>query len=195
MKTSQEIFTELCKPFTKTVAGRSYPDLKWKPQNQAGQRLICVPYIDRYHVSERLNEVMGLDGWQFEIKRETDGSKTGSLSLLIGDKWITREDTGTQSQQEAEKGATSDALKRCATHFGIGAYIKNIPNIFVPGKLNNRQKFTPCINDRFLYSDQLSAYCNGMSSSQGILAQLLVEKPDLWEREEMKKLWEELKNN
>lgn len=203
-KTPQQILQELSAPFTKTVAGKVYPDLKWKPQHKAGNdKFICVPYIDRYHVSNRLNEVLGIDGWQFETTREADGSKTGSLSIFVSDKWITREDTGTENNYEGsktsqkiekEKAATSDALKRCGTHFGIGTYIKDIPNMFVDAKMNRSNKLTPVDKQgRFLYGDSLSAFCNGMSTAQGIIAQLLWMQPELWNREDIKKLWHDLK--
>lgn len=192
----KEMYARLTAPFLIEIGGKTYPDLKWKPQNKVGSdKYSCIAYIDRSRVQDRLNEVFNLDGWQFEIKREADGSKTGVLSCYVIDKWISRSDTGTQSQQEGEKGATSDALKRCATHFGVGTYVNKIPNMIIQAKLNNGNKLVPVDkNGRFLYGDKLSAFCNGMSSEQGVLAQLIQLRPDLWKQPEIKKLWQEMAN-
>ena len=37
---------------------------------------------------------------------------------------------------EAEKGRISDAFKRAAVHWGVGRYLYNLPNVWVP--LNGR---------------------------------------------------------
>lgn len=195
-KSPEDILKELRKPFTIEVAGKTYPAHKWKPQTQAGNRFICVPYLDRSLVSDRLNEVFGLTGWQFDVKREDDATKTGTLSIFVDGKWISRSDTGTPSKEEGEKGSTSDALKRCARLFGIGEYLDKIQKQWIEAKPNHKNKLTPVDkNGKFLYGDALTHYCNQMSSNQGILAQLLINKPELWERQEIKNLWNELKNS
>jgi hypothetical protein len=194
--TAQEIQKKLAAPFMKTVNGKEYPAVKWLPKDTKSNagKIMCVPFVDRELVINRLNDVMGVDGWQFEVKREADGTKTGTLSLLIGNDWISRSDTGTPSKNEGEKGSTSDALKRAATHFGIGVYLYSIGNKWINSKPNSKGKAQPVDNSgRFLYGDQVSSFLNGMSTEQGALAQLLTLQPDLWKREEIKKLWNEFK--
>lgn len=45
--------------------------------------------------------------------------------------WIEKEDTGTESYSEAEKGLASDAFKRACFAFGIGRELYTAPNIFI----------------------------------------------------------------
>lgn len=203
-KTPQQIQEELSAPFVKKIGDKTYPDLRWKPDRKAGNdKMICIPYIDRTLVINRLNEVLGIDGWQFEYIRESDGSKTGSLSIKVDDKWYTRMDTGTEKtstgrgmtdKTEKEKASTSDALKRCATQFGVGTYINDVANVFIDAKMNTSNKLTPCDkNGRFLYGSSLHDFCNNLSTAQGYLAQLLRYMPDLYQRDYIQELWEELK--
>ena len=192
----EDIQKMLSAPFMRVVGGKTFPAVKWLPRDtkSAKGKIMCVPFIDRELVINRLNEVMGISGWQFEVKREADGSKTGTLSLLLGSAWISKSDTGTPSHTEGEKGSTSDALKRAATHFGIGTYLYSLGNKWINSKPNQSGKPQPIDNSgKFLYGDQVSAFLNGLSTEQGALAQLLTLQPDLWNRDEIKKLWHEFK--
>ena len=47
------------------------------------------------------------------------------------DCWIQKEDTGTESYTEAEKGLASDSFKRAGFAFGIGRELYTAPNIFI----------------------------------------------------------------
>ena len=194
--TIQEIQEALAAPFMVKIGGKEYPAVKWLPRDtkSAAGKIMCVPYIDRQLVINRLNDVMGSDGWQFDVKPETDGSKTGTISLLLNGEWISRSDTGKATAIEGEKGGTSDALKRASTHFGIGIYIYNLGNKWINSKPGKNGKAQP-INDagKFLHGDQVSAHLNGLSTEQGAIAQLLTLQPELWKREEIKKLWNEFK--
>ena len=55
------------------------------------------------------------------------------LSIWDSEKncWIQKEDTGTESYTEAEKGLASDSFKRAAFAFGIGRELYTAPNIFI----------------------------------------------------------------
>lgn len=185
-------------PFVRIVNGKEWPDLKWKPEVSGKDKIGCIPYLDRAHYIERLNSVFTISGWQFEAVRETDGSRTGSLSVLVGKNWLTHMDTGTektatgQEKQSKEKAGTSDALKRCGTQLGIGTYLRKIPMVWVSAKLNSKNKLTPIDKKgRFLIGDSLHNYCNGMSSELGVLMSLLTINPKLYERPEIKALWAE----
>lgn len=187
----KKVMAELAKPFNKMVAGKLIPTHKWKVQNfsKAGNKGMCVPFVNRTLVANRLNEVLGLNGWQFEVKEVSDGSKIGTLSCLIGGEWISRSDVGTKSKTEAEKGSASDALKRCASLFGVGLYLNDIQSRWVD--IKNRVPQDKKGNA--LYGDALSNFLNGMSSEQGILAELITAKPELWQRDSIRELWNEFK--
>ena len=90
-----------------------------------------LSYIDARDVMQRLDEVVGIDGWQ--DKYEWIGQRIiCTLSVRIGGEWVTKSDGADDSQIEGAKGGISDALKRAAVKFGIGRYL------YHPGAFNGR---------------------------------------------------------
>lgn len=70
--------------------------------------------------------------WQCEYK-EVKGNlfcRIGIMDTSTG-AWLWRENCGTESNQEAEKGEASDALKRAGTAWGIGRELYTAPFIWV----------------------------------------------------------------
>lgn len=103
-----------------------------------------------------LDETVGPLNWQRHHLREN-----ANCILSIWDKekgqWIEKEDTGTESNTEAEKGLASDSFKRAGFNWGIGRELYTSPVIFIPhkgqdGKENYRVragrdgKNTPVVN-------------------------------------------------
>lgn len=79
-----------------------------------------------------LDETFGMFGWQREHSFK-DGKNYCRVSIMnpgTGD-WIVKEDVGTESNTEAEKGQASDAFKRACTNVGIGRELYTSPFIFV----------------------------------------------------------------
>ena len=192
-KTPEEIMTLLAAPFTKIVGGKSIPNHKWKVQSfySEKKKCMCVPFVNRTLVSQRLNDVLGLGGWMFELKEVSDGSKIGTLSILINGNWIERSDIGTKTDIEGEKGSASDALKRCATLFGVGQYLENINSKHFSTAAHGRSFVPVDKSGNKLLFDGLTNYCNGMSSKQGLLAEIIQLDKALWSRPEIKALWTE----
>lgn len=180
-KTIEEIQKELAAPFIKEINGKEYPAHKWLPKTASrdGSKMMCIAYLDRDLVIQRLNAVLGVDGWQFDIKELSDGSKVGTLSICVNGVWVDKSDVGTKTQIEGEKGSATDALKRCATLFGVGTYLYNLGNRWVPSKPGSNGKAQPCIDGKFLYGDDLTNYINGMSTAQGLFYQIMQLRPDL----------------
>ena len=75
MKSSEEIYKKLSEPFTIIGAdGQVYPDLKWKVVNyKSTKERSYTPYLTVDQVTSRLNEVLGVDGWDMMIS-ETAGN-------------------------------------------------------------------------------------------------------------------------
>lgn len=46
--------------------------------------------------------------------------------------WISKEDTGTESNTEKEKGLASDSFKRACVNWGIGRELYTAPFIYIP---------------------------------------------------------------
>lgn len=117
--------TELMKLLAEPYSIKS---VKFKPQAVASNSALMVMFIDARDIQNRLDSIFGIDGWQFEVQpiAKSDSkvaSAVGKLSVKLGDTWVTKSDVGEASQNEASyKDAVSDALKRCAVHFGIFRY-------------------------------------------------------------------------
>src|SRR4051812_32489961 len=102
-------------------------EVRFKPGVVSGNRALALVYVDARVIQDRLDEVLGVAGWQDEYECLPDGSVVCRLRLRLGDEWITKMDVGGQSEQPDEgdrrKAAFSDALKRAAVKFGIGRYL------------------------------------------------------------------------
>ena len=79
-----------------------------------------------------LDEVFGEFGWQ-RTHKEIKGNLFCTISVWDDDKkqWISKEDVGTESNIEAEKGEASSSLKRCGTNWKIGRELYSSPKIFL----------------------------------------------------------------
>lgn len=132
-------------PFDKTVVKelRKPFDARFlsaKPgaTNQEKTQGMVLTFIDARAVMDRLDDCVGPDGWDFRWEptvsyTNSEGHTNLAVKgiLKIGD--VTREDVGEAfSESEPYKSAVSDALKRCAVHFGIGRYLYDMPFIWWP---------------------------------------------------------------
>lgn len=81
-----------------------------------------MPYVDARVVMRRLDDVFGVGGWTFAYDVVPGPSMMVRGTLIILD--VSKSDAG-EANGEAEllKSAVSDALKRCAVHFGVGRYL------------------------------------------------------------------------
>lgn len=79
-----------------------------------------------------LDETFGEMNWKrsHEFK---NGSNYCTVSIYDPDRkeWISREDIGTPSMTEQQKGEASDAFKRACVNFGIGRELYTAPNIWI----------------------------------------------------------------
>ena len=77
-----------------------------------------------------LDETVGCMNWQKRYVRENANCIVG---IWDEDKkqWVEKEDTGTESFTEAEKGLASDSFKRACFNWGIGRELYTAPSIFV----------------------------------------------------------------
>lgn len=79
-----------------------------------------------------LDEEFGMFGWQREHSFK-DGRNYCKVSIYDKehDVWVTKEDVGTPSNTEADKGHASDAFKRACVNLGIGRELYTSPRIVV----------------------------------------------------------------
>jgi len=106
-------------------------EVKFKPQIVKNNRALVMAYIDARLIQDRLDEVLGMENWQDRYDFLPDGSVVCHLRLRLGDRWVTKTDVGSPSEQpdsgDRVKAAVSDALKRAAVKFGIGRYLYRLP--------------------------------------------------------------------
>jgi hypothetical protein len=106
-------------------------EVKFKPGVISGNRALALPYVDCRVIQDRLDDVLGIDGWQDQYTPLPDGSVVCELRCRIGGEWIVKTDVGSPSEQpdggDRLKAAFSDALKRAAVKFGIGRYLYRLP--------------------------------------------------------------------
>lgn len=98
-----------------------------------------------------LDETVGNMNWQRKHTRDN-----ANCIVEIWDKeknqWISKEDTGTESFTEKEKGLASDSFKRACFNWGIGRCLYSAPSILISAEkcniYTNKQGKLAC-NDKF----------------------------------------------
>ena len=129
--------------FTRDVVealGAPFPEseLEFLPRVQSGGKAMGLPYIDARSVMARLDAAVGPANWSFDFDVVTPDAKRvkGRLTVL----GVTKCDAGEASgEDEVLKAAVSDALKRCAVHFGIGRYLYHLPPAWAPYDAQKRR--------------------------------------------------------
>lgn len=125
-----------------------------------------------------LDETVGPMNWQ-----RTHSRDNANCVISIWDdekeRWVGKEDTGTESYTEKEKGLASDSFKRAGFNWGIGRELYTAPFIYVPavgkdGKPNYnavQKNGKPTTYDRFT--------CTYMRVENGKIIALNIENAKL----------------
>ena len=101
-----------------------------------------------------LDETVGSMNWQKKYSRDNANC---TVEIWCEDKkqWIAKEDTGTESYTEKEKGQASDSFKRACFNWGIGRELYTAPFIWINAgdciMKQNKDKWTTY--DRFEVND------------------------------------------
>lgn len=116
-------------------------------------RTTVLLYKDARVDQNILDETVGAFNWQKSYSRDNQNC---TVSIWDDEKnqWIGKEDTGTESNTEKEKGLASDSFKRACFCWGIGRELYTTPVIQLPTeyidvKDNNGRKNT---YDKFIVS-------------------------------------------
>lgn len=96
----------------------------------ASNWLTLLLYKDARVDMNILDETVGAMNWQKHYSRDNANC---IISIWDNEKkqWIEKEDTGTESFSEAEKGLASDSAKRSGFCWGIGRELYTAPSIFI----------------------------------------------------------------
>lgn len=126
-------------------------DFRVQSINKGGYVTILA-YKDARADMNRLDEVCGQLNWKREHTRENHNC---IVSIYDADKkeWVSKEDTGTESNTEAAKGLASDSFKRACFNWGIGRELYDYPIISIKLLDNEINKDTMKANWNFKLKD------------------------------------------
>ncbi|MHA0044249.1 Rad52/Rad22 family DNA repair protein [Deinococcus sp. PEB2-63] len=101
----------------------------WKPAaySRDRSRALLLAHIDARAVQDRLDAICP-EAWSFTLE-VVPGTRQPTVKGRLTVLGVTREDIGEAPEGDLGtlKAAASDALKRCAVHFGIGRYLYDLP--------------------------------------------------------------------
>ena len=121
-----------------------------KPQTVKENGFSLLLYKNARVDMDVLDETVGPMNWQRKHSRENANC---IVSIYDEDKkiWVEKEDTGTESFTEKEKGLASDSFKRACFNWGIGRELYTSPFIWISDskyiKKNKEGKLT--LTDKF----------------------------------------------
>lgn len=95
-----------------------------------------------------LDETVGAENWQ-RSHELINGNLFCNVSIKIDGEWVTKQDVGTESYTEKEKGQASDSFKRACVNWGIGRELYTSPFIWVNNCTIVEKNGKPTTTDRF----------------------------------------------
>ena len=101
-----------------------------------GKGISLLLYKDARVDMRILDEVFGFDGWEREHQL-IDGKLFCTVRVWSEKRncWISKQDVGTESNTEKEKGQVSDSFKRACFNLGIGRELYTSPFIWIPSSM------------------------------------------------------------
>ena len=95
--------------------------------------VVLLLYKDARCDQNILNETVGEMNWERHHSRD-NANCTVSIWDSDKERWISKEDTGTESNTEWEKGLANDSFKRACFNWGIGRELYTAPFIWIPAE-------------------------------------------------------------
>ncbi len=125
-------------------------DIECRPATVTEKGVSLLLYKDARCDMNILDETVGPANWS-RYHKEISGNLycTVVINTAKDDEepnWISKEDVGTESNMEKEKGQASDAFKRACFNWGIGRELYTAPFIWIPANKCRIEK-----NDRGRY--------------------------------------------
>lgn len=78
-----------------------------------------------------LDETVGAENWQ-RRHEVINGNLFCNVGIRVDGEWVWKQDVGTESYTEKEKGQASDSFKRACFNWGIGRELYTAPFIWIP---------------------------------------------------------------
>ena len=83
----------------------------------------CLAYIDARDAMDLLDFVVGQENWKDEYQYIGNQWLCGASICTKNGEWVTKWDTGTSGNFEAEKSIISDSFKRAWVKWGVGRFL------------------------------------------------------------------------
>lgn len=112
--------------------------------------LMLLLYKDARCDMNILDETVGAGYWQRHHSRDNANCIVSIYNKEL-EQWVDKEDVGTESNTEKEKGLASDSFKRACVNWGIGRELYTAPSIWI-----NKDDYKPggkSTYDKFVVSD------------------------------------------
>ena len=137
--------------------------------NEKGLSLLL--YKDARADMKILDETFGVFGWK-RTHQSIDGNLYCTVEIWDNEKksWISKQDVGTVSYTEKEKGQASDSFKRACVSIGIGRELYSAPFIWVSAQKCNIQRR----NDKLICYDKFSVSEISYSKDREIISLSIV---------------------
>ena len=114
-------------------------EIDCRPQTVKAGGCSLLLYKDARCDMNILDETYGSLNWKREHTRDNHNCIVSVWNNEM-QQWISKEDTGTESNSEAAKGLASDSFKRACVNFGIGRELYTAPFIWI--KLSSGETYT-----------------------------------------------------
>lgn len=95
-----------------------------------GSAVSILLYKDSRCDMKLLDETVGSENWQ-RRHYERKGTMFCSVGIRCQETWVWKDDAGSESNVEKEKGEASDSFKRACTNWGIGRELYTAPDIWI----------------------------------------------------------------
>jgi len=128
------MWDELAEPFP-------VKQIHWRLGATTGDKKsgIALAYLDARDVMDRLDSVVGPEGWCDQYEETRSGRIICELGITIdGRGHVYKSDGAGDTAVEGEKGAMSDAFKRAAVKWGIGRYLYRLGTSWHPIKAQGK---------------------------------------------------------
>mgnify|MGYP001459967502 CR=1 FL=1 len=147
----------------------STKEIEWRvgDRRENGTQGRALPYVTARAVQDRLDATVGPANWRVRYREVVAGPVllgiSACLELRVGGEWIGKEDGSGTRQELADrnvqvKGAYSDALKRAAVQWGVGRYLYDMPELWLPLNDNGEFAVKPKLPAEFVLDVEKQAY-------------------------------------
>jgi hypothetical protein len=131
-------------------------EIECRVQQVTEKGCILLIYKDARVDMRILDETFGVDGWQ-RTHEVINGNLFCTIEIWSDDKkcWIKKQDVGTESNTEKEKGEASDSFKRAGFNVGIGRELYSSPFIWIkldPSEIEKNSQGKPQLSRSVKFS-------------------------------------------